>query len=90
LRRQPKTIRHVLGVTRSAAEEMRTKEDESRKCEADLSVLLVFALSLVIPPFGSKDFLNTLTKVPAQESHKSKDMVHGSVLLLERILNRSS
>jgi hypothetical protein len=69
---------------------VRTKEDESRKCEADLSVLLVFALSLVIPPFGSKDFLNTLTKVPAQESHKSKDMVHGSVLLLERILNRSS
>jgi hypothetical protein len=37
LRRQPKTIRHVLGVTRSVAEEMRTKEDEKRKYEADLS-----------------------------------------------------
>jgi hypothetical protein len=53
--------------------------------------LLVFALPLVIPPFGSKDFLNTLTKVPAQESHKTaKDIGHGKVLLLERILSRSS
>ena len=54
-------------------------------------VLLVFALPLVMQPFGSKDFLNTLTKVPAEESHKTaKDMGHGNVLLLERILNRSS
>jgi diacylglycerol kinase len=52
-------------------------------------VLLVFGLSLVIPLFGSKDFLNTLTTVAAHEYCKTaKDMGHVSVLLLEQIVRR--
>jgi hypothetical protein len=54
-------------------------------------VLLVFDLSLVIPPLGFKNFLNTRRKFQLQESLKrAKGMGRGNVLLSKRILSRLS